>query len=369
MLAVNWHPPLEPRPVVPAVLFSVLAYPVKIGPYTLSNPLAVAPMAGVTDRPFRMLCKRLGAGYAVSEMITSNALLYGSAKTRRRANFAGESAPVAVQIAGADPVQMAEAARHNVAAGAQIIDINMGCPAKKVCNVLAGSALLQDEGRVARILEAVVQAVPVPVTLKTRLGFRNGAENVLRIAQLAESLGIAAIALHGRTREDMYHGAARYELIREVKRAVRIPVIANGDITSPQKARAVLEFTGADAVMIGRAAQGRPWIFREMRHYLDTGTLCLPPAVSEIHRLLLEHLQDHYDFHGEYSGCRIARKHIAWYTDGLAGSRAFRQAMYAVDSTREQFAAVHRYFTALAGQGETLEDVREPGTAPEPLPA
>jgi len=311
-------------------------------------------MAGVTDRPFRMLCKRLGAGHAVSEMITSNAMLYGSNKTRRRANFDGELAPVAVQIAGSDPAQMAEAARHNVAAGAQIIDINMGCPAKKVCNVLAGSALLQDEDRVARILEAVVNAVDVPVTLKTRLGFRNGEENILRVAQLAEQTGIAALALHGRTREDMYNGAARYELIAEVKRSLRIPVVANGDITTPEKALAVLQQTGADAVMIGRAAQGRPWIFREIDHFLTTGEHLPPPRVSEIHAILMEHLQDHYAFHGEYSGCRIARKHIAWYTNGLRGANAFRQHMYQLDSTAEQLAAVDAYFKQLALQSERL---------------
>lgn len=326
----------------------------KIGPYQLKNRLIVAPMAGVTDRPFRMLCKRLGAGHAVSEMITSNAMLYGSDKTRRRANFDGELAPVAVQIAGSDPAQMAEAARHNVAAGAQIIDINMGCPAKKVCNVLAGSALLKDEAQVARILAAVVQAVDVPVTLKTRLGFKNGEENVLRIARLAEDSGIAALALHGRTREDMYNGAARFELIAEVKRNIKIPVVANGDITTPEKAKQVLDITGADAIMIGRAAQGRPWIFREIDHFLATGQHLPPPRVSEIHAILLEHLQDHYAFHGEYSGCRIARKHIAWYTNGLRGSNEFRQQMYQLDSTSTQLAAVDQFFTQLARDSERL---------------
>ncbi|GAB3261280.1 tRNA dihydrouridine synthase [Chitinimonas naiadis] len=325
-----------------------------IGPYQLRNRLIVAPMAGVTDRPFRMLCKRLGAGHAVSEMITSNAMLYGSDKTRRRANFEGELAPVAVQIAGSDPAQMAEAARHNVAAGAQIIDINMGCPAKKVCNVLAGSALLQNEAQVARILDAVVNAVDVPVTLKTRLGFKNGEENIMRVAKLAEDSGIAALALHGRTREDMYNGAARYELIAEVKRSLKIPVVANGDITTPEKAKLVLDATGADAIMIGRAAQGRPWIFREIDHYLATGEHMPAPKVSEIHAILIEHLQDHYAFHGEYSGCRIARKHIAWYTNGLRGSNEFRQAMYKLDNTAEQLAAVDSYFKQLALNSERL---------------
>ena len=326
----------------------------RIGPYQLRNRLIVAPMAGVTDRPFRMLCKRLGAGHAVSEMITSNAMLYGTEKTRRRANFEGELAPVAVQIAGSDPAQMAEAARHNVAAGAQIIDINMGCPAKKVCNVLAGSALLQDEERVARILDAVVAAVNVPVTLKTRLGYKNGEENILRVARIAEDAGIAALALHGRTREDMYTGRARFELIAEVKRSLKIPVVANGDIDSPEKAHTVLKLTGADGIMIGRAAQGRPWIFREIAHYLETGEKLPQPEVREVQAILVEHLEDHYRFHGEYSGCRIARKHIAWYTAGLRGSNAFRQAMYGLESTSAQLAAVNTYFDQLALVSERL---------------
>ncbi|MBV1775444.1 tRNA dihydrouridine synthase DusB [Burkholderiaceae bacterium DAT-1] len=329
----------------------------QIGPYQLKNRLIVAPMAGVTDRPFRMLCKRLGAGHAVSEMITANAMLYGTDKTRRRANFEGELAPVSVQIAGSDPEQLAEAARHNVAAGAQIIDINMGCPAKKVCNVLAGSALLKDEDRVKRILETVVAAVDVPVTLKTRLGYARGEENVLRVAKIAEEAGIAALALHGRTREDMYNGEARYELIAEVKKQVRMPVIANGDITTPQKAAAVLAQTGADGIMIGRAAQGRPWIFREIQHYLDHGTVPETPRVEEIAAILVEHLEDHYRFHGEYSGCRIARKHIAWYTNGLRGSNAFRQAMYKLETTAGQMAAVQSYFRELAEESERLEYV------------
>lgn len=324
----------------------------QIGPYQLANNLIVAPMAGVTDRPFRMLCRRFGAGHAVSEMITADKSLRLSKKTLRRSDFDGESSPIAVQIAGADPHELAAAARYNVEAGAQIIDINMGCPAKKVCNKLAGSALLQDEALVARILDAVVSAVDVPVTLKTRLGFCNGEENILRVAKLAEDHGIAALAVHGRTREDMYNGSARYEMIREVKRAVRIPVIANGDIDSPQKAQAVLNATGADAIMIGRAAQGRPWLFREISHYLATGKILPPLQIDEVRAVLLEHLQALYDFYGEYSGCRIARKHIAWTTRGLAGSNEFRSVMYALDSTEEQIRAVRDYFDRLAGQGQ-----------------
>lgn len=327
----------------------------QIGPYPLANKLIVAPMAGVTDRPFRMLCKRFGAGHAVSEMITSDQSLRQTRKTLRRADFTGELAPISVQIVGSDPAELAAAARNNVAHGAQIIDINMGCPVKKVCNKLAGSALLQDEALVARILEAVVGAVDVPVTLKTRLGFANGQENILRVAQIAEDAGIAALAIHGRTREEMYHGQARHALIGEVKRSVKIPVIANGDIDSPQKAKAVLEETGADGIMIGRAAQGRPWIFREITHYLATGETLPQPEVAEIDAVLGEHLQALYDFYGEYSGCRIARKHIAWTTAGLPGSNEFRQRMYALDSTTAQFEATRAFFAGLAAHSERLE--------------
>ncbi|EEG10074.1 tRNA dihydrouridine synthase DusB [Pseudogulbenkiania ferrooxidans] len=335
----------------------------RIGPYTLKNRLIVAPMAGVTDRPFRMLCKRLGAGMAVSEMITSNKALWTTAKTLRRANHDGEVEPISVQIAGADPAQMAAAARLNVEQGAQIIDINMGCPAKKVCNVAAGSALLRDEALVGRILEAVVQAVDVPVTLKTRTGWSREHKTALRVARLAEDCGIAALALHGRTREDMYHGAAEYDTIRAVKQAISIPLIANGDIDSPQRARQVLDYTGADAIMIGRAAQGRPWIFREIQHYLETGETLPAPTVAEIRQLLLEHLDELYGFYGEYSGCRIARKHIAWYTRGLRGSNEFRQAMYRLEDTAGQRAAVADYFDRLAGASERLEYVEAMGGA------
>ena len=319
----------------------------KIGCYTLQNNLIVAPMAGVTDRPFRTLCKYFGAGHAVSEMMTADQTLYAQKKSLYRANFEGELAPISAQIAGSEPDKLAEAARYQVANGAQIVDINMGCPAKKVCKRLAGSALLQDEDLVARILDAVVNAVDVPVTLKTRLGFANGHENILRVATRAEQAGIAALAIHGRTREQMYTGTARYELIAEVKRQLKIPVIANGDIDSPQKAKQVLAQTGVDALMIGRAAQGRPWIFRDISHYLATGELLPAPSVSEIYQVVMEHLADLYEFYGEYSGCRIARKHIAWYTNGLPNSNLFREAMYAEESTAGQASAVEAYFQTL----------------------
>lgn len=319
----------------------------KIGCYTLQNNLIVAPMAGVTDRPFRTLCKYFGAGHAVSEMMTADQTLYAQKKSLYRANFEGELAPISAQIAGSEPDKLAEAARYQVANGAQIVDINMGCPAKKVCKRLAGSALLQDEDLVARILDAVVNAVDVPVTLKTRLGFANGQENILRVATRAEQAGIAALAIHGRTREQMYTGTARYELIAEVKRQLKIPVIANGDIDSPQKAKQVLAQTGVDALMIGRAAQGRPWIFRDISHYLATGELLPAPSVSEIHQVVMKHLADLYQFYGEYSGCRIARKHIAWYTNGLPNSNLFREAMYAEESTAGQASAVEAYFQTL----------------------
>lgn len=322
----------------------------KIGSYTLTNHLIVAPMAGVTDRPFRTLCKQLGAGHAISEMMTADMSLYAQKKSLFRANFDGELAPISAQIAGSDPAQLAEAARYQVANGAQIVDINMGCPAKKVCKRLAGSALLQDEDLVARILDTVVAAVDVPVTLKTRLGFANGQENILRVAERAEQAGIAALAIHGRTREQMYSGQARYSLIREVKQHLKIPVIANGDIDSPTKAQFVLEQTGADALMIGRAAQGRPWIFREIAHYLATGESLAAPSLHEIRAVVLQHLSDLYAFYGEYSGCRMARKHIAWYTTNLPNSHAFRAAMYAETSTATQAQAVEAYFAKLMAQ-------------------
>lgn len=319
----------------------------KIGPYQLKNNLIVAPMAGVTDRPFRQLCKRMGAGMAVSEMVTSNSLLYGSAKTLRRANHDGEVEPIAVQIAGADPNLLAEAARYNVDLGAQIIDINMGCPAKKICNVMAGSALLQDEILVARILETVVSAVNVPVTLKIRTGWNRDNRNAINVARIAEASGIQSLAIHGRTRACGYSGEAEYDTIAAVKAHIRIPVIANGDITTPEKARYVLDHTGADAVMIGRAAMGRPWIFREIWHYLQTGGHLPPPEVGEIHRVLLAHLHDLYGFYGEYTGLRMARKHISWYTKGLVGSASFRHAMNQLSTVDEQIAAVEQFFGEL----------------------
>ena len=326
--------------------------------HTLRNNLFVAPMAGVTDRPFRQLCKKMGAGLAVSEMVTSNSLLYGSAKTQRRANHDGEVEPIAVQIAGAAPAMMADAARHNVERGAQIIDINMGCPAKKICNVMAGSALLKDEPLVGRILEAVVKAVPdTPVTLKIRTGWDKASRNALSILKIAEQSGIRALAMHGRTRACGYAGDAEYETIAVVKAEARIPVIANGDITSPEKARHVLEVTGADALMIGRAAQGRPWLFREIEHFLHTGTHLMPPRVSEIHRILGEHLEDLYAFYGLETGVRVARKHISWYTRGLVGSAAFRHRMNQLPDVGQQRQAVNDFFRRLAEQHEHLHYV------------
>ncbi len=319
----------------------------RIGPYKLASNLVLAPMAGVTDRPFRQLCKRLGAGMAVSEMVSCNSLLWGSEKTRRRADHLGEVMPRAVQIAGADPRMMADAARHNVDNGAQIIDINMGCPAKKVCSVMAGSALLRDEGLVARILEAVVAAVDVPVTLKIRTGWDTAHRNGPSVARIAESAGIQALAVHGRTRACGYKGEAEYDTIRTIKQTVGIPVIANGDISTPERAKAVLAHTGADAVMIGRAAQGRPWIFREIGHYLATGEKLAEPGVEEVRDLLMEHLANLYAFYGEYTGVRIARKHISWYSKGQRGSAGFRHAINRVESADEQIAATREYFESL----------------------
>jgi tRNA-dihydrouridine synthase B len=330
-------------------------FAMQIGPYTLKNNLIVAPMAGVTDRPFRQLCKRMGAGMAVSEMVSSNSLLWGSEKTRRRANHEGEVDPIAVQIAGADPQMLADAAKYNVDEGAQIIDINMGCPAKKVCNVMAGSALLKDEPLVARILESVVGAVNVPVTLKIRTGWDRSNRNALTVARIAEASGIQALAIHGRTRACGFTGQAEFETIAEVKSQLGIPVIANGDIGTPERVRQVLDETRADAVMIGRAAQGRPWMFREITHFLCTGEHLPAPEVEEIHRVLIAHLEELYEFYGEYSGVRIARKHISWYTKGLAGSAAFRHAMNQLQTRAEQLAAVNDFFAELSERGRRLQ--------------
>lgn len=319
----------------------------QIGPWQLPNNVVVAPMAGVTDRPFRQLCRKLGAGHAISEMAASNPRLWNSVKTARRLDHTGESEPITVQIAGADPAMMAEAAVFNIRKGARIIDINMGCPVKKVCNAASGSALLRDEDLVARILEAVVEACQphdVPVTLKTRTGWSREHKNVLRVARRAEDIGIAALALHGRTRADLYTGTAEYDTIREVKAELSIPVIANGDIDSPEKARWVLDYTGADAIMIGRAAQGRPWIFREIHHYLTTGTHLPPPTWGELKELLLTHLDDHYRFYGEYTGVRTARKHISWYFSGLPGGRELCERINLIESTQEQWQAVADWF-------------------------
>jgi tRNA-dihydrouridine synthase B len=293
-----------------------------LGPYVLAAPIALAPMAGVTDRPFRLLCRRLGAGVAASEMVTSDVRLWHTQKSRLRMDHEGEPEPRVVQIAGGEPGMMAEAARRNVDAGAQIIDINMGCPAKKVCHRAAGSALLRDEPLVASILEAVVRAVEVPVTLKMRTGWDAANRNGVAIARLAEALGVKALAVHGRTRVDLYQGDAEYNTIREIKQAVKIPVFANGDIDSGAKARAVLEETGADGVMIGRAAQGRPWIFREIRHFLITGRVLAPPDEREVRDIMISHLEQLYAFYGEHAGVRVARKHLGWYRDATFGETA-----------------------------------------------
>jgi len=326
----------------------------RIGSRTLRNNLFVAPMAGVTDRPFRQLCKQFGAGLAVSEMVASNSLLWGSEKTRRRANHDGEVEPISVQIAGADPAMMADAARYNVEQGAQIIDINMGCPAKKVCNTMAGSALLKDEPLVGQILESVVNAVDVPVTLKFRTGWDTANRNALKVAKIAEESGVQLLSLHGRTRACGFSGRAEYDTIREVKRATRLPVVANGDITTPEEARQVLEYTGADGIMIGRAAQGRPWIFREIAHYLSTGETLPSPLVSEIHTVLIAHLHDLYSFYGVERGVKVARKHISWYTKGLAGSASFRHRMNQLESREEQLAAVDGFFEQLGYEDSRL---------------
>ncbi|WP_179675988.1 tRNA dihydrouridine synthase DusB [Duganella sp. 1224] len=327
----------------------------QIGPHLLRNNVFVAPMAGVTDRPFRQLCKELGAGYAVSEMAASNPRLWATEKSSRRTDHTGEMEPKAVQIAGADPKDLADCARFNVERGAQIIDINMGCPVKKVCNAWCGSALLQDEELVKRIVDAVVGAVDVPVTLKFRTGWDRENKNALTIARIAEDAGIAMLTLHGRTRADGYKGDAEYDTIAAVKKSVSIPVVANGDITSPEKARFVLDYTGADAVMVGRAAQGRPWIFREIDHYLRTGKHLPAPYVDEVRALMDEHLRAHYAFYGDYLGVRTARKHIGWYVRDLQGGEEFRQKMNLLESVDEQLLAVDQFFESQWRYGERLQ--------------
>ena len=316
-------------------------------------------MAGVTDRPFRQLCKKFGAGMAVSEMVTSNSLLYGSQKTLRRANHEGEVDPISVQIAGADPKMMAEAAQFNVDHGAQIIDINMGCPAKKICNVMAGSALLRDEPLVQKILSSVVKSVDVPVTLKIRTGWDTKNRNAIEIAKIAEDIGIKALAIHGRTRACLYMGDAEYDTIAEVKQSVKIPVIANGDITSPEKAKFVLDYTGVDGVMIGRAAQGKPWIFREIDHYLKTGKHLDNPSTDEIKNTTIAHVNELYDFYGENAGLKIARKHISWYTKGLKNSANFRHHMNTIEAIDEQIKTIEDYFNFLSIESPYIKYEKE----------
>ncbi|MDE2402862.1 MAG: tRNA dihydrouridine synthase DusB [Burkholderiales bacterium] len=328
-----------------------------IGPISLSNRLFVAPMAGVTDRPFRQLCKRLGAGYAVSEMVTARKDLWHTLKTSRRANHEGETAPIAVQIAGTEPSMMAEAAAYNIDRGAQIIDINMGCPAKKVCNKWAGSALMQDEALALQIVEAVVAACAphgVPVTLKMRTGWSASNKNALQIARAAENAGVAMLTVHGRTREQGYKGLAEYDTIAAVKAAVTVPVVANGDIHSPEKAREVLARTGADALMVGRAAQGRPWIFGDIEHFLRTGEHRAAPLTLQVRQWLLEHLDDHYSLYGEFAGVRTARKHIGWAVRALPGGTAFRDHMNTLDSSTAQVQAMTDFFEQLSQTHDRL---------------
>jgi len=319
----------------------------RIGTHILPNNLMMAPMAGITDRPFRRLCRRLGAGLAVSEMVTADTALYGSRKSLRRLDHSGDPGPVSVQIVGADPRSMAEAARVNADLGAAIIDINMGCPAKKVCKVAAGSALLRDEALVGRILGAVVAAVHVPVTLKIRTGWDAHHINALAVARIAEDAGVDAIAIHGRTRMEKFAGDAEYDTIRAVKQHVRIPVIANGDINSPEKAAKVLEYTGADAIMIGRAAQGRPWIFDDIHRWLEKGEAMTPRTPEWVRDLLLEHLEALYGFYGSHHGVRVARKHIGWYSKSHPGSSRFREQVFRAETPGQQKKMVRDWFDGL----------------------
>jgi len=328
----------------------------KIGPHLLESPVIAAPMAGVTDQPFRNLCRKLGAALAVSEMVTSNTKLWKSKKTQFRLNHIGEDAPRAVQIAGTDPLQMAEAAKLNADLGAEIIDINMGCPAKKVCKAAAGSALLRDEPLVAAILHTVVTSVDIPVTLKIRTGWSEESKNAIQIAKIAEEHGIQALTIHGRTRNDFFNGVAEYETIAEVKSAIKIPIIANGDIDSPKKAFEVLKFTHADAVMIGRAAQGSPWIFREIAHYLRTKEEMPPPTINERKDILLEHLGELYNFYGEERAVRLARKHVSWYLGDLPGSREFRSVFNALESGKTQVNAIIEFLDQMVYQQNLIDD-------------
>lgn len=323
--------------------------PVNIGPHQIAHPIILAPMAGVTDRPFRQLCKNLGAGLAVSEMVGANSLLHGSEKTKRRANHEGETRPCSVQIVGADPNMMAEAARYNEAHGAEIIDINMGCPAKKVCNTLSGSALLKDEPLVARILDAVVNAVNIPVTLKIRTGWDAQHRNGVRVAKMAEDCGIQALAVHGRTRSCMFKGEAEYGTIAAIKQAISIPVFANGDIDTPEKARWVLANTGVDGLMIGRAAQGRPWIFNEIIHFLTHGELLAAPSITTVHELMINHMKNLYAFYGEKRGVLVARKHVSWYSKGQRNGSTFRHTFNQLETAAGQLEATETFFQSLMG--------------------
>jgi tRNA-dihydrouridine synthase B len=326
----------------------------RIGSYTMSSPVVLAPMAGVTDRPFRQLCRRLGAAMTVAEMVTANPRLRHSRKTRWRTDHTGEPAPRIVQIAGSDPRMMAQAARLNVDQGAQIIDINMGCPAKKVCNVMAGSALLRDEAMAGQIMEAVVLAVDVPVTLKMRTGWDPDHRNGLTIAAIAEAAGVQALTVHGRTRACGFRGAAEYDTIKAIKETVSIPVVANGDISGPEQARQVLAYTGADAVMIGRGAQGNPWIFREVARYLATRERLPKPSSNEIRETLLAHLEQLYEFYGEYSGVRVARKHLSWYLRDRDEGKLFWGVVNRVENARQQLALIRDHFDRFDNKEQLL---------------
>lgn len=324
-----------------------------IGPYEITTPILLAPMAGVTDLPFRKLCKHQGAGLAVTEMVGANSLIYGSEKTKRRANHEGETRPCSVQIVGSCPEKLAEAARINEANGAEIIDINMGCPAKEICNVKAGSHLLKDEPLVKAILDAVVRAVKIPVTLKIRTGWDSCNRNGVIIAKIAQDAGIQALAVHGRTRACYFKGEAEYDTIAEIKSRIQIPVIANGDITTPEKAKFVLEKTGADAIMIGRAAQGRPWIFNEIMHFLTTGEHLPEPDSETIRTLMIGHILNLYAFYGESRGVLIARKHVSWYSKGHRNGSHFRSAFNLLSTAEEQLDTANAFFDSLMEQDNT----------------